>query len=528
MKINLVWDPSAAGAPTGFQTAVSAAADYLDNLIANPITVNIKVGYGEDNGQSIGNALASGGPFIYGQGLTYAQIRAELALTADSVADASAIAHLPATDPTNGGAFYVAAAQEKAWGLRPADGAEIDGSVGFSGTTKWDYNPDDRAVAGEYDLVGAAEHELTHAMGRTYGLGELFGPSDYTVLDLFRYASPGIPELTGGQPAYFSIDGGTTDLNAFDMFSDFGDWASSVGPDSFGYATLGVEGPVTQTDITAMNVIGFAVTPCFRRGTRVLTAEGERAVEHLAVGERVLTAGGRAAPIVWIGERGIDCRCHPAREKVWPVRIRAGAFAEGKPVRDLLLSPDHAVFCDGVLIPAKHLVNGATIVQEAAAHVYYFHIELDRHDILVAHGLEVESYLDTGNRGQFGSTAGCQARWRVAPDRAHGCAPFRTAGAEVVAIRRRLLARAHWLGWRGQAEFGAARAHRGRRGACLRSSKSQAAPRFLTAKRHARSAHPLHERRASVVRSGIGGLAQARREHRRDLARRRPNSAVQL
>ena len=94
---------------------------------------------------------------------------------------------------------------------------------------------------------------------------------------------------------------------------------------------------------------------------------------------------------------------------VRPVCIRAGAFGPGQPARSLWLSPDHAMFVDlardgagaapGVLIPARYLVNGTTVVQDATARVAYWHVECARHEVLLAEGLPAESYLDTGNRG---------------------------------------------------------------------------------------------------------------------------------
>ena len=45
----------------------------------------------------------------------------------------------------------------------------------------------------------------------------------------------------------------------------------------------------------------------------------------------------------------------------------------------------HAACRDGVLIKAKDLINGSTIVQaERIETVEYFHIELDRHDVIIA------------------------------------------------------------------------------------------------------------------------------------------------
>jgi hypothetical protein len=93
---------------------------------------------------------------------------------------------------------------------------------------------------------------------------------------------------------------------------------------------------------------------------------------------------------------------------VWPVRVRAGAFGARRPHRDLVLSPDHAVFVDKVLIPVRYLLNGATIVQEPVDVITYWHVELARHDVLFAEGLPCESYLDTGNRALFGDAASVQ------------------------------------------------------------------------------------------------------------------------
>jgi hypothetical protein len=61
------------------------------------------------------------------------------------------------------------------------------------------------------------------------------------------------------------------------------------------------------------------------------------------------------------------------------------------------------VFIDGVLIPAKYLVDGDAIAPVPMRSVTYFHVELDRHDVIIAEGLATESYLDTGDRASFAS-----------------------------------------------------------------------------------------------------------------------------
>ncbi len=137
---------------------------------------------------------------------------------------------------------------------------------------------------------------------------------------------------------------------------------------------------------------------CFAAGTRVLTPSGPRAVDALVPGDATVTASGRIVPLRWVGHRRVDLR---RSLHARPIRIRAGAFAVGVPAADLLLSPDHAVLAGGRLVPVRHLVNGLSVVEARLYDITYFHLELDRHDLLLAEALPCESYLDTGNRAAF-------------------------------------------------------------------------------------------------------------------------------
>jgi hypothetical protein len=149
---------------------------------------------------------------------------------------------------------------------------------------------------------------------------------------------------------------------------------------------------------------------CFAAGTKIATPGREKWVEELAVGDlvhTVLLPGEEqcARPVRWVGRRRIDLTTHPHPKMVAPVRIQRGAFADDMPHTDLLVSPDHAILVDGKLICAGQLINGTTIRKEAGwTSVDYFHVELDRHAILLAEGLPAESYLDTGNRGFFANS----------------------------------------------------------------------------------------------------------------------------
>lgn len=160
-------------------------------------------------------------------------------------------------------------------------------------------------------------------------------------------------------------------------------------------------------------------------------------------------ADGDATPAVWLGNRRVDCRRHPRPQDVRPIRVCADAFAIGQPFRDLWLSPDHAVFINGVLIPIRYLLNGKTIVQERAESVVYWHVELRKHGVLLADGLPCESYLNTGNRGSFangGGTVQMHPDFALRVWEAQACADLVRDGAQLAAVRRALLRRAESLG----------------------------------------------------------------------------------
>lgn len=143
---------------------------------------------------------------------------------------------------------------------------------------------------------------------------------------------------------------------------------------------------------------------CFLRGSRILTAGGYRPIETLAMGELVPARFGGLSPIEDIrrftltrtGPRGTCAR------RTWagasrPVRIKAGALGENAPMADICLTAAHAVYTNGVLVPVVNLVNGTSIVFEAAdGHdtLDFFHIALARHDVIDAEGAACESYRD--------------------------------------------------------------------------------------------------------------------------------------
>lgn len=142
----------------------------------------------------------------------------------------------------------------------------------------------------------------------------------------------------------------------------------------------------------------LAAPPCFLRGTVILTATGERAVEDLQIGDLLVTRSGALRPIKWVGrypyKRSDASR--PWVQDAKPVRITKSALAPNVPDRDLFVTKGHAFFIDGVLVPAGSLVNGKTITvypSEEFTVLEFFHIKLETHDIILAANAPCETLL---------------------------------------------------------------------------------------------------------------------------------------
>ena len=150
----------------------------------------------------------------------------------------------------------------------------------------------------------------------------------------------------------------------------------------------------------------YEIALCYCPGTLILTPVGEVAVEMLTIGGMVVTASGLHKPIRWIGRRSYAGAFVAGQHLMLPICFKRGSLADNIPHTDLWVSPGHAMFVDGQLVPAWRLINGVSVVQaEAVDTVTYIHIELGRHDILLANGAEAESFLDDDCRGQFHNAA---------------------------------------------------------------------------------------------------------------------------
>lgn len=147
---------------------------------------------------------------------------------------------------------------------------------------------------------------------------------------------------------------------------------------------------------------------CFAAGTPIATPDGERAVETLKAGDLILTADGTAVPVKWIGYQTLLKMLSPDT-RFRPVRFLAGALALNVPHCDLVVTGDHGILVDGVMVNAAALVNGTSIVRvpasELAERVTYYHVETENHDIILAAGAAAETFVGATNRAAFDNYA---------------------------------------------------------------------------------------------------------------------------
>ena len=155
---------------------------------------------------------------------------------------------------------------------------------------------------------------------------------------------------------------------------------------------------------TGYTPTGAQVFNCFATGTRIATPDGDRTVETIKPGDLVLTHDGRSTPVIW---RAWQSVVNPRNLSVGrsPVRIDAGALGPDLPNAPLTVTGDHALLFDDMLINAGTLVNGTTIrllpLAGLPARFNYWHLELEKHECVVANGVPAESFIDYVGRSGF-------------------------------------------------------------------------------------------------------------------------------
>ena len=296
-----------------------------------------------------------------------------------------------------------------------------DGSGGFSAQTTFSVGTGPVAVAiGDLDGDTFAD-DLAVANSDSDNVSILFGNGSggFSAQTTFAAGteptSVAIGDLDGDtfadDLAVTNLVGGNVSVllgNGSGGFSAQTTFSVGNGADSVAIGDLDSDGSANDlavSNFTSNNV--SVLIECFLTGTNILTDQGEIAVEDLKIGDTVITATGQPENIKWIGKQTIEPYQvkNPLRGN--PVLIKAGALGNNLPCRDLYVSPDHAMFVDGLLINAGALVNDISIVQtEPTESFTYYHVELENHCLLVAEGTAAESYLpQKENRREYDNFA---------------------------------------------------------------------------------------------------------------------------
>ncbi|WP_069301675.1 Hint domain-containing protein [Neptunicoccus sediminis] len=146
---------------------------------------------------------------------------------------------------------------------------------------------------------------------------------------------------------------------------------------------------------------------CFTKDVMIAGQHGQRAVQDLAVGDLVRTQDHGLQAIRWTGAAR-----RMATGGLRPVRIRIGALGVNLPAQDLVVSQQHRILVRSpivarmtgnteVFVAAKFLLGlDGVSLGPAGGVVTYYHLLLDRHEVIYANGMPTESLM-TGRQALY-------------------------------------------------------------------------------------------------------------------------------
>lgn len=283
LTITPYFDSSIVGASdqAAVESAVYNAIGTIDGLYSNAGTIGIV--FAQANGSYLATSQTTDSLLSYS--FYTSKLAAASVRESSNATLATAVAHLSSGNDANGTKqIAVTTADLKlALGLSGISGCystsgTYDGNCGQSAygvitltdNAAYSLNYTTAAVAGAYSMIDAAEHEIDEILGGG-GQGStlnavLAGASPFNgaagVLDLYRYSAPGSPSFTTSTSAtaYFSVDGGTTDIAGFNQ-SGAGDYADLLGSTNVqsAFSTSGIVATydASSPEFTMMESIGY-------------------------------------------------------------------------------------------------------------------------------------------------------------------------------------------------------------------------------------------------------------------------------
>lgn len=218
-----------------------------------------------------------------------------------------------------------------------------------------------------------------------------------------------------GTPVIIDVLGNDTDPDGDPLT------VTSVSDDENGTTTLNEDGTVTftpnegytgETDFTYTISDGNGGTdtanvhvevPCFTPGTKIATPLGERLVEELREGDRIITRDNGIQEIRWLGRKVLTGHDLARKPHLKPILIQAGSLGNGLPEHDMLVSPNHRVLVNNdktalyfeereVLAAAKHLTGLRGVDEVTSLGVEYIHFMFDQHEVVLSNGAWTESF----------------------------------------------------------------------------------------------------------------------------------------
>ncbi|MCH2164735.1 MAG: Hint domain-containing protein [Marinovum sp.] len=253
------------------------------------------------------------------------------------------------------------------------------------------------------------------------GSDTIFGGAGNDTID----GGEGIDELTGGADrdvfiVNSAIEGtgdiidGSVEGDDFDRLDLTGvgvrgeDWRITNETDDIN--GNGINGTIEFLDRTDGSVTGTMdffeieeIVPCFTPGTTIATPTGQRLVEDLQVGDRVITRDNGLQEIRWIGQKELTGHQLARVPHLKPILIQAGSLGPNLPAHDMLVSPNHRVLVNNdktslyfeereVLAAAKHLTGLEGVDEVGTLGVTYVHFMCDNHEVVLSNGAWTETF----------------------------------------------------------------------------------------------------------------------------------------
>ena len=135
---------------------------------------------------------------------------------------------------------------------------------------------------------------------------------------------------------------------------------------------------------------------CFVSGTNILTETGERPIDTLRVGDRIITQDNGVQVLRWIGRRSVSQHDLARNPKLLPIQL-SPKLTGGESC--LAVSPQHGILLringEERLVRATWLADmqgGAARIMTGRREVTYLHLMFDQHQIVFANGAASESF----------------------------------------------------------------------------------------------------------------------------------------